>query len=221
MTQSPAPSRAQQLLQKLRAASQAGQPTLQSSQASGSAQVSDAEKLDIFEETLSSVETSQPQLTESTADQTADALAAQAMPQYAEELYHEVQPPQGGARGERIHVGAGMDSAAIEAATGMQAVEYEPQPEISPEVQEYMQSVEEHQETLPQEIVIADGHHAPTNTHVPKQPVIVLPVDESIEQKARFKSPNHAIAWLWRWTRKISKMFPNKVVYKFVEEPQQ
>jgi len=146
-------------------------------------------------------------------------LSAQAIPVIAQQLDIQLNPNNpGSVRGERIQVGSGLDVAAVEAASGMNAIEFEPQPEISAEVEEYMERVVRHPETIPQEIVIADGHQMATTPNIPKQPVIVLPVTPEMEKEARFKNPTYSVVWLWKWADKIMKMFPGKVVYKYVEE---
>lgn len=85
-------------------------------------------------------------------------------------------------------------------------------PEISPEVAEYLKHVEDHDVAAPETVVMPDVAIAPT--HVPR-PVIVLPIDESVERSATFKSPVNSVRWLVEWSRKIMKMFAGQVVYKF------
>lgn len=106
------------------------------------------------------------------------------------------------------------DGAIVEAGKGIQVVEVEPTPEISPEVEAYVQKAVQ-SDQMPQEIVIADNPSAVPNTlHHQKQPVIVLPITPETEKKARFKSPKFSIRWLVEWSRKIMKMFFGKVIYR-------
>lgn len=109
----------------------------------------------------------------------------------------------------------GVDRAqVIEAARGAQAVEVEPTPEISPEVEAYVRKVQDDAQT-PQEIVIANNIDAiPDTSHHQKRPVIILPITPEIEKKARFKGPTFSIRWLVEWSKKIMKIFFGKVIYR-------
>ncbi|MCC6711657.1 MAG: hypothetical protein IT416_04895 [Candidatus Pacebacteria bacterium] len=112
-----------------------------------------------------------------------------------------------------------LDQVAIDAARGAQQVETEPTPEIPPEVESYLQKVEQHTNTAPPEIVIADGSNTQPNNHnYPAQPVVVLPITPEIEKQGANKSPKFSVRWLVEWSRKIMKMFSGKVIYRLPEE---
>ena len=51
---------------------------------------------------------------------------------------------------------AESDAAVQEALTAAQSIEFEPQPEIPPEVESYMEQVDRHEFEPPQEVVVAD-----------------------------------------------------------------
>lgn len=110
------------------------------------------------------------------------------------------------------------DTSPIEAG-GLQYVEQEPTPEISPEVEAYIKKVEEQKIEAPQEVVIADGTQGSADTNYPSQPVVVLPYTKKTEEEGKKKSPKFSIRWLVEWGQKIVKMFVGKVVYKSEEQP--
>lgn len=101
-------------------------------------------------------------------------------------------------------------------ATGV--AEVEKSAEIPPEVSEYLTRVEDHAQTLPQQIVVEGDQMSVQPSHAPVTPVIVLPITPDDEAKAKGKSPAFSIAWLVEWSHKIIKMFLGKVVYKPVPE---
>lgn len=107
------------------------------------------------------------------------------------------------------------DQPAIEAGTGLQAVETEKTPEIPVEVESYLQKVQDDPTTAPQEIVIADGTSESDKAQYPARPVIVLPITPDVERKGRWKGPQFSLRWLVEWSRKIIKMFAGKVVYRY------
>jgi hypothetical protein len=86
------------------------------------------------------------------------------------------------------------------------AVEYEPAPEISPEVESFVKHVEEHEDQLPQEIVVSGDS-------VQLQPVVVLPYEKETEKKAKFKGPKWSVRWLIEFGHKIIKAFGGKAIY--------
>lgn len=96
----------------------------------------------------------------------------------------------------------------------VQVVEQEPSPELSPEVEAYIQTVQDHAEQAPHEVVIADGSQQNAATTYPSRPVVVVPITPEIEKEGRFKSPVFSIKWLITWSHKIIKMFAGKVLYR-------
>lgn len=112
-----------------------------------------------------------------------------------------------------------LEQVAIDAARGAQQVEVEPTPEIPPEVESYLQKVEDNTNLAPPEIVIADGSQtSPVNHAYPAQPVVVLPITPEEEAQGAKKSPRFSIRWLVEWSRKIMKVFSGKVIYRMPEE---
>lgn len=106
----------------------------------------------------------------------------------------------------------------IEAGGNTQYVEIEPNPEIPPEVETYLQRVENHHENAPEEIVVADGSFsAPTSHNYPSKPVVVLPITPEIDKKGAHKSSKLSVRWLVEWSHKVMKMFFGKVIYREVE----
>jgi len=106
---------------------------------------------------------------------------------------------------------------AVVDAGGLGAVEYEPTPETPPEVEEYVKRVEDHAELLSEPIVVDGKQIDSVNSHHPTQPVVVLPITEEDEKKARFKSPKYSIRWLVEFSHKIIKKFVGKVIYRVDE----
>lgn len=102
-----------------------------------------------------------------------------------------------------------------EAGTGIQAVEVEKNPELPPEVEGFINKVEQQADQLPKEIVIADAiKNLPQHHPLPKQPVIILPITPEIEKAGATKSPKFSVRWLVEWSRRIMKMFVGKVIYR-------
>lgn len=112
-----------------------------------------------------------------------------------------------------------LDQVAVEAARGVQQVEVERKMEIPPEVESYLQQVEDHKDTAPKEVVIADGSQTtPTDHQYPAQPVVVLPITAEEEKSGAKKSPKFSIRWLVEWSQRLMKMFTGKVIYRSVPE---
>jgi hypothetical protein len=113
---------------------------------------------------------------------------------------------------------ANIQTANIEAATGIQVVEQEKNPELPVEVEGFLQHIESNSQQAPQEIVLVDLQNEAFPAKVPKKSVIVLPITPEIEKTGAKKSPKHSIRWLIEWSRKIMKMFQGTVVYRPVEK---
>lgn len=112
-----------------------------------------------------------------------------------------------------------IDQVAVEAARGVQQVETEPAAEIPPEVESYLQQVEDHAATAPKEIVIADGSQtAPADHQYPAQPVVVLPITAEEEKAGAKKSPKFSIRWLVEWSQRLMKIFVGKIIYRSTTE---
>ena len=124
--------------------------------------------------------------------------------------------PTGTAK-ESSEIGGSTGASPVEAGAAIQYVEQEKVPEIPVEVESYLQKVDDHQEDIQHEVVIADGTQESGDVAYPSRPVVVLPIDESTEQKARFKGVTYSIKWLVEFSHKIIKMFAGKVIYRKVE----
>ncbi len=108
--------------------------------------------------------------------------------------------------------------ATVESGQSVQYVEYEPNPELPPEVEGFLNHVEQHADQAPKEIVIADiTQSLPTTHHFPSQPVVVIPITPDAEAAGAKQSPKFSIRWLVEWSHKIMKMFVGKVVYRTSE----
>ena len=102
---------------------------------------------------------------------------------------------------------------AMELPVGVQTLEQERNPELGPEVEGFLQRVEDHHEQHPQEIVVADGSQLLPTQQYMAQPVVVLPITPEIESQGKNKSTKMSVRWLVEWSRKIMKMFSGKVIY--------
>jgi len=110
-----------------------------------------------------------------------------------------------------------VDVNAIEQTANIQYVETEKSPELSPEVEKYINEVQEDQAKAPKEIVIADAvQDLPVDNQYVAEPVIVLPITPEIEKKGKRKSPKFSLRWLVEWSQKIIKAFSGKVIYRDV-----
>lgn len=125
-----------------------------------------------------------------------------------------------GAAKERLEASKTHDTAQLdsEQQLGVTQVEQERNPELSPEVEAYLQKIQDHQNAVPQEIVMADDGQALSTKPALAQPVIVLPITEEIEDQGKNKSPKFSVRWLVEWSRKIMKVFSGKVVYRTADD---
>ncbi|MBP7700802.1 hypothetical protein KA111_01935 [Candidatus Woesebacteria bacterium] len=106
------------------------------------------------------------------------------------------------------------ESASIDIAGGVQAVEVEKLPEIPVEVESFLHRVEENQDQAPDEIVIADGTVETVKASYPSTPVVVLPITEEEEKEGEKKSPIFSLRWLVEWSHKVVKLFAGKAIYR-------
>lgn len=153
-----------------------------------------------------------------TLDQVLDEIQSQVphgIAQAVDQATDTLNPNQPvGTAKERIEKTAGVDQQSVDIGAAVQVVEQEKNPEIPVEVESYLQRVEDHHDTAPTEVVIADGTNESIKTNYPSQPVIVLPITEAEEKEGEKKSPKNSIRWLVEWSHKIIKMFTGKVIYK-------
>ena len=158
--------------------------------------------LDTLEQVLTEVEQTSQQ---PVVDTTGEGVMSQVMPQVMTQTADSLDPHK--------PMVATTQKEKVAPATTLEQVA-----EIPPEVESYLQKVEEQPETAPKEIVVADGMPtAPTDHQYPAQPVVVLPITQAEEQAGAKKSPKFSIRWLVEWSRKLMKMFVGKVIYRSVE----
>jgi hypothetical protein len=146
---------------------------------------------------------------------------AQALPLAIDEMTDTLNPTTpisgGGTVKEAREPGITLERPAADQVPGVQYVEEEKHhenAEIPPEVESYIMQVENHQEQVPEEIVIGDQQAIHPSTKYLAQPVIVLPITPEEEKKGASKGSQFSIRWLVEWSRKVMKMFSGRVVYK-------
>lgn len=102
----------------------------------------------------------------------------------------------------------------VEQGASIQVVEAERSPELSPEVEKYLQEVHKDQGKAPGEIAISDeAANLPSDSQFVSEPVIVVPITPEVEKKGKRKSHKFSVRWLVEWSQKIVKMFAGKVIY--------
>jgi len=176
----------------------------------------DEGSVDLLNESISEVEQDQEPATDEQV-----GLMSQVTSQVIDQATDTLNPqnPVGSAGSKESLDSVSLDQIAVDAARSAQQVEVEPTPEIPPEVESYLQKVEDHSETAPEEIVIADGSNTQPNDHnYPSQPVVVLPITPEIEKKGARKNPRFSVRWLVEWSKKIMKVFSGKVIYRIEEK---
>ncbi len=92
-----------------------------------------------------------------------------------------------------------------------QPAEVEPTPEISPEMDKFVEKVEQQVVKPATETVIAQTQPAA----VPKtisQPVVILPATEKVIQKGLHQSITHSVRWLAEWCLRQIRKFKNVLV---------
>lgn len=144
-------------------------------------------------------------------------LFAQAIPTAVDQVQQEIQQqlPQVGGR-QREHLEGGFSGVvAPELPVDIQYVEEEKNPELPPEVESYIQHVEETAKMEPQNIVIAQDA-VPDTPAVPSPPRIVkvLPLTKEQEAVGIRKNPSFSIRWLVELGHKIAKALVGDVVYR-------
>jgi hypothetical protein len=122
--------------------------------------------------------------------------------------------PSGSVAKESPNLTFSVEKPVIDQIPGMQVVENEKNHELPPEVEGFIKSVENHQDQIPQEIVIADQTTGQTTPRYLAQPVIVLPITPEVEKLGGKKSPNFSVRWLVEWSHRLMKMFSGRVIYR-------
>lgn len=147
-------------------------------------------------------------------------IFAQAIPAAVDQAQHELdqqaqqQIPQAGGR-QKEHLEGSSNVAAPELPADIYYVEEEKNPEIPPEVESYIQHVEDAAKIEPQKIVVAqeaipDLSGAPT----PPRIVKVLPITKEQEEVGLRKSTSFSIRWLVEFGHKLAKALVGQVVYR-------
>lgn len=212
---------------------QQGSATPQQSEQQQQSGLTTSQKIDIFSEVLDSIQSSsvstasspdsdqlQPQAQlqanppNPQAQKIEPSVIDQALPQFIDRATDTLNPIHGATSAAKETVEGASSGASAYEVGPLQHVEVEKQPEIPVEVESYLSKVEDHAQDIVHEVVIADGTGEQADVQYPSRPVIVLPIDEEIEKKARFKGPKYSIKWLVEWSHKIIKMFAGKVIYK-------
>lgn len=98
---------------------------------------------------------------------------------------------------------------------GVQQVEVEKSVEISPEVEKFIEEIKQHEQQIPQEVVInAQQQTTPLPTNFVSKPVVVLPLTEQELAEAKKESLDSSRRWLAEWTEKVMKMFSGSFIFK-------
>jgi hypothetical protein len=145
-----------------------------------------------------------------------EEVIAQAVPQVIQKQTDTLNPPNavGGSAKEAPLLSVTVERPAVDAVPGVQDVEFEKAHELPPEVEGFIKTVEDHQEQIPQEIVISNPQTGQVLPRVMAQPVVVLPITPDIEAQGKNKQPTYSVRWLIEWSWKIMKIFSGKVVYR-------
>lgn len=110
---------------------------------------------------------------------------------------------------------AGGAVASLELPGGMQYADIEPVPEISPEIESFLQHAQEQPDKLPEEIVkaAAQFHQESVNEAV-AQAVKVLPITKVQAEEGKKKNTSFAVRWLVEFSNKVSHLFAGKSIYR-------
>ncbi|HAU99524.1 MAG: hypothetical protein UX04_C0005G0014 [Microgenomates group bacterium GW2011_GWF2_45_18] len=104
---------------------------------------------------------------------------------------------------------------------GAQVIEDEPNPEISPEVESWMEKVDRKNIDPPKEVVVADKTATNPTGNYAAQPVIVLPISKPTLTKGLTQNVQYSVRWLAEWCLRIIKKFGGMVVYRPMQESTQ
>jgi hypothetical protein len=184
-------------------------------------QISEDAKLDIIEQAISEVEAQQevqtpvPEQPQLQPESTDPGVMAQAVAQQATQPDPSLQQPPNPtpvSKKEAYTVNSAEISADLP--NGVQAVEQEPNPEIAPEIESFLEQKQENIDKLTEEIVVADNQPISKQTKFPTKPVVVVPITEEQRKKGKRKSPQFSLRWLVEWSLKIIKKFSGEVIYR-------
>lgn len=122
-------------------------------------------------------------------------------------------PSVGGAPGGKKEA-ISAPSSGIEDVPGVQVIEQEPNVEIGPEVQGWIEKAKQDNINIPKEVVVADNTAmSPTGVYA-AQPVIVLPLTQKKLQQGLHMDIKHSVRWLAVWCVRLMKKFHGTVVYR-------
>lgn len=93
-------------------------------------------------------------------------------------------------------------------------VEYEPNPEMPPDVESYLERVEQDPQQIPHEVVLSGQDFSVVPQKTMSQPVIVLPITPELEAEGKKQNPSFSVRWLVEWSQRIMKIFSGKVIYR-------
>ncbi len=154
------------------------------------------------------------------AENTELTSLASSLPTAVQSIQDTSYVPSGGGRSgapkETPQANFSIEKTQVDAVPGVQYIENEPQVELSPEVESFITSIENHQEQLPAEIVIADKTDILPEPKYVATPVIMLPITPEQEKEGERKDPTFSLRWLIEFSRKIMKTFAGKVIYRHV-----
>lgn len=141
-------------------------------------------------------------------------VPAQAVPLAVDQAINDINQTYVGRSAKEAYPAAPAALAPAESGAGSQVVEVEPNRELPVEVEGFIQEVQDHQEQMPHEIVIADGSLQLNSPALPLKPVVVLPITPEVEEVGAKKGTAFSVRWLVEWSRKLMKMFSGSIIYR-------
>lgn len=162
--------------------------------------LSNEQKLATFEAILSDLES------QNVATATKEPLATPADPALAAPQYPRTGPNK--------EVAPGTLQVSAELPGGMQYIDSEPSPEISPELEIYLQKVEEAEAHISEEVITAAQPPIQQSPAPLPQNVKVLPITKEVEEAGMKKNTSNSIRWLVAFSRKLAEMFKGKAIYR-------
>ncbi|HZZ98562.1 MAG TPA: hypothetical protein VFG51_01385 [Candidatus Saccharimonadia bacterium] len=101
---------------------------------------------------------------------------------------------------------------------GAQAVEHERTPEISPEVEAWVEQIHDEANKTPEKIVVADSTVNNLTGNYAAEPIVVLPLTKPGIQQGMKHPVTDSVKWLAVWCLRVIKKFHGSVVYRPVHE---
>lgn len=128
--------------------------------------------------------------------------------------YDPLNPPYAGKSGTKKETTQGSSDVTVTEVPGVQVIEHEPSVEIAPEVQGWIEKIEQEKLNIPEHIVVADDTAAQPTGNYASSPVIVLPMTEDQVKKGLNQNVKQSVRWLATWCVRVIKMFKGSVVYR-------